>query len=128
MDSFARSLGTCVLFLYPLPQGLRRQSSSWCTQLSWVQTTMPYLTACRASEFRWALACLLSDRKSTRLNSSHGYISYAVFCLKKKINADDLPPAVLEAAAQQAPHVTFVSAQMHSSPRQRVSYSLHGYG
>src|SRR2546429_5302265 len=29
-------------------------------------------------------ACVL-DRKSTRLNSSHGYISYAVFCLKKKI-------------------------------------------
>src|SRR5687768_18260341 len=29
--------------------------------------------------------CLGSgDRKSTRLNSSHGYISYAVFCLKKK--------------------------------------------
>src|SRR2546429_6912424 len=27
------------------------------------------------------------DRKSTRLNSSHGYISYAVFCLKKK-NSD----------------------------------------
>src|SRR2546422_2124613 len=26
----------------------------------------------------------LLDRKSTRLNSSHGYISYAVFCLKKK--------------------------------------------
>src|SRR2546429_1065616 len=29
---------------------------------------------------------LTSDRKSTRLNSSHGYISYAVFCLKKKKN------------------------------------------
>src|SRR2546429_1648155 len=27
------------------------------------------------------------DRKSTRLNSSHGYISYAVFCLKKKKKA-----------------------------------------
>src|SRR2546429_6450771 len=26
----------------------------------------------------------VTDRKSTRLNSSHGYISYAVFCLKKK--------------------------------------------
>src|SRR5687768_17889775 len=26
----------------------------------------------------------IKDRKSTRLNSSHGYISYAVFCLKKK--------------------------------------------
>src|SRR2546422_1150650 len=32
--------------------------------------------ACRAPRKR--------DRKSTRLNSSHGYISYAVFCLKKK--------------------------------------------
>src|SRR2546422_60088 len=31
------------------------------------------------------------DRKSTRLNSSHGYISYAVFCLKKKKNHDFLP-------------------------------------
>src|SRR2546429_3701734 len=30
-----------------------------------------------------------TDRKSTRLNSSHGYISYAVFCLKKKtLHAD----------------------------------------
>src|SRR2546422_6208025 len=28
--------------------------------------------------------CGRGDRKSTRLNSSHGYISYAVFCLKKK--------------------------------------------
>src|SRR2546422_4557190 len=28
------------------------------------------------------------DRKSTRLNSSHGYISYAVFCLKKKKKQD----------------------------------------
>src|SRR5256884_2146526 len=31
-----------------------------------------------------ALRLGLQDRKSTRLNSSHGYISYAVFCLKKK--------------------------------------------
>src|SRR2546429_1847201 len=30
------------------------------------------------------------DRKSTRLNSSHGYISYAVFCLKKKKNTSKL--------------------------------------
>src|SRR2546422_4430925 len=36
-----------------------------------------------------------TDRKSTRLNSSHGYISYAVFCLKKKnkkIARDDVRP------------------------------------
>src|SRR5687768_17774119 len=32
------------------------------------------------------LAYAVQDRKSTRLNSSHGYISYAVFCLKKKKN------------------------------------------
>src|SRR2546429_5064408 len=31
------------------------------------------------------------DRKSTRLNSSHGYISYAVFCLKKKNNGTNTP-------------------------------------
>src|SRR5687768_18023184 len=30
----------------------------------------------------------VEDRKSTRLNSSHGYISYAVFCLKKKKERD----------------------------------------
>src|SRR2546422_2136675 len=30
----------------------------------------------------------ITDRKSTRLNSSHGYISYAVFCLKKKKKAE----------------------------------------
>src|SRR2546429_5951479 len=32
------------------------------------------------------------DRKSTRLNSSHGYISYAVFCLKKKTHVHDRKP------------------------------------
>src|SRR5687768_17839735 len=34
--------------------------------------------------FRDVQVTLAEDRKSTRLNSSHGYISYAVFCLKKK--------------------------------------------
>src|SRR2546422_3207619 len=33
-----------------------------------------------------AISASTRDRKSTRLNSSHGYISYAVFCLKKKKN------------------------------------------
>src|SRR2546422_7314707 len=43
-----------------------------------------YVTTAPAS----AAGELLSqpDRKSTRMNSSHGYISYAVFCLKKKKN------------------------------------------
>src|SRR2546422_6161274 len=41
-------------------------------------------------------AGLTGDRKSTRLNSSHGYISYAVFCLKKK-------RATLSASQRRAP-------------------------
>src|SRR2546429_9101867 len=48
----------------------------------------PLSVSCRchglaASEFI-IIHNALADRKSTRLNSSHGYISYAVFCLKKK--------------------------------------------
>src|SRR2546429_7073972 len=55
-----------------------------------------FLSAAAAAAGGLALACvdratgvamlppLTADRKSTRLNSSHGYISYAVFCLKKK--------------------------------------------
>src|SRR2546430_8952554 len=34
--------------------------------------------------FLWAPSKFVADRKSTRLNSSHSQISYAVFCLKKK--------------------------------------------
>src|SRR5688572_31646430 len=40
---------------------------------------------------RWAnWTQYLEDRKSTRLNSSHSQISYAVFCLKKKNKAKDI--------------------------------------
>src|SRR3989449_3845461 len=42
--------------------------------------------------------CVQSDRKSTRLNSSHGYISYAVFCLKKKKKLHRRLPAPLDNA------------------------------
>src|SRR2546429_4259944 len=42
------------------------------------------------------------DRKSTRLNSSHGYISYAVFCLKKKKN-DHAPTCTSARTASPAP-------------------------
>src|SRR3989449_4972470 len=47
-----------------------------------------------ASDAKLAYATLLiGDRKSTRLNSSHGYISYAVFCLKKKKKKNKLQQA-----------------------------------
>src|SRR5256884_1469508 len=45
----------------------------------------PEQIAARASQEFPLARDLREDRKSTRLNSSHGYISYAVFCLKKKI-------------------------------------------
>ena len=47
------------------------------TSANWVEQTSPFLDSAML------LAALL-DRKSTRLNSSHTTISYAVFCLKKK--------------------------------------------
>src|SRR2546422_1492795 len=43
-----------------------------------------------AGDQRPDLALARRDRKSTRLNSSHGYISYAVFCLKKKTKQQSL--------------------------------------
>src|SRR2546429_2322996 len=46
------------------------------------QVTVRPVRACPAA----SRGVALRDRKSTRLNSSHGYISYAVFCLKKKID------------------------------------------
>src|SRR2546422_4011485 len=47
------------------------------TSISKIARPSPQPTAAAVSATR-------QDRKSTRLNSSHGYISYAVFCLKKK--------------------------------------------
>src|SRR5205809_5692957 len=41
-------------------------------------------SGCSPPPSRSQSSCNGIDRKSTRLNSSHGYISYAVFCLKKK--------------------------------------------
>src|SRR2546429_2429796 len=43
------------------------------------------------------------DRKSTRLNSGHGYISYAVFCLKKKKKHTNLHHIVAYAHLHRAP-------------------------
>src|SRR2546422_3286098 len=69
--------------------------SSWQLVLTWgilvglgTGTTAMVLGATVVSRWfvsrRGTVMGVLTDRKSTRLNSSHGYISYAVFCLKKK--------------------------------------------
>src|SRR2546429_5515115 len=51
----------------------------------------------------------ITDRKSTRLNSSHGYISYAVFCLKKKKNM----PLRVDSYRAGAAAPTHVAHQQH---------------
>src|SRR2546422_5986894 len=55
---------------------------AWCRRLSAPPTRRPDWG--ERSPCPSAPRASLRDRKSTRLNSSHGYISYAVFCLKKK--------------------------------------------
>src|SRR2546422_6824119 len=74
-------------------------------------TLFPYTTLFRSPENIWmrvrpsgvteasssrnlARVSVVKDRKSTRLNSSHGYISYAVFCLKKKKNFRNIMESV----------------------------------
>src|SRR5256886_3786872 len=44
----------------------------------------PYQLQAEMGLTKWAEVAVFQDRKSTRLNSSHSQISYAVFCLKKK--------------------------------------------
>src|SRR3989442_13119752 len=50
----------------------------------WAPRSAPCWSAARISSKRQGWCGKCSDRKSTRLNSSHVRISYAVFCLKKK--------------------------------------------
>src|SRR5205809_1960099 len=59
------------------------------------------------------------DRKSTRLNSSHGYISYAVFCLKKKTYRSRACYNQLTLRSN-----LFISCQQHP-PRLLLSHSPH---
>src|SRR2546422_8371650 len=59
------------------------------TRLDFINATQAALRGDERKPIRWIAEQhtwpkLATDRKSTRLNSSHGYISYAVFCLKKK--------------------------------------------
>src|SRR6266550_3435398 len=57
----------------PIPTTLARSRSAGSLRNAALMVVIAFCVAAR-------------DRKSTRLNSSHGYISYAVFCLKKKKN------------------------------------------
>src|SRR2546429_1174793 len=60
------------------PSALKSTATAECDELSALYAFLVERAAVKSVGLFWP------DRKSTRLNSSHGYISYAVFCLKKK--------------------------------------------
>src|SRR3712207_8180589 len=62
-----------------MPGGVPRTST-----LALTNATLPYALQLANKGWKQALRDNPADRKSTRLNSSHANISYAVFCLKKK--------------------------------------------
>src|SRR2546429_7047171 len=81
---------------------------------------MTLLTTClteRRGPYQ-GLARIRLDRKSTRLNSSHGYISYADLCLEKK-NEPPKEPAGLHSATSRQPTYAQVSA-----PNEMLVYHL----
>src|SRR2546422_111323 len=77
-----------------VPSGDQRASdpftrNRWCDPSAlMIQRAESHLSSTLLTQRRVYTICeptdRTTDRKSTRLNSSHGYISYAVFCLKKK--------------------------------------------
>src|SRR6266436_8284251 len=76
-DVAVTGVQTCALPIWPLTCS---SSKSWIFSGNCSRT--PRETAILSAR----------DRKSTRLNSSHGYISYAVFCLKKKLIVEKFLP------------------------------------
>src|SRR5947209_17340806 len=58
------------------------------SNLALIRTLLDDFRSEAAYEIHFTLFCFMADRKSTRLNSSHANISYAVFCLKKKTNTN----------------------------------------
>src|SRR3712207_9005599 len=74
-----------LVFSVPRRYGLSREDAADITQLTFTilfqsMDTLPEESTLGA----WLTTVARRDRKSTRLNSSHANISYAVFCLKKK--------------------------------------------
>src|SRR5258708_27155278 len=71
---------------------------------------------CRMSSASQARAPAQGDRKSTRLNSSHQIISYAVFCLKKKKgNAIELRPRLWHPITQRRESIADLQTRVHEA-------------
>src|SRR5947209_12826430 len=75
----SKNLATIKSPLFNHPWGMATNSGTWANMDYW---SHDYYDAYMHHNVK--IAFFTSDRKSTRLNSSHANISYAVFCLKKK--------------------------------------------
>src|SRR5256886_9029210 len=71
----------------------------------------------------------IRDRKSTRLNSSHSQISYAVFCLKKKNRQLTQPSLLISSVVKlyMSPTSPFCTLCMHLLNRRYSHQCLHSY-
>src|SRR2546429_7271061 len=93
-------------------------------------TLFPYTTLFRSGETNYSNGPVLhkeadvsaikptkkaADRKSTRLNSSHGYISYAVFCLKKKKKNENSLQRETKRYSQRATHCDLWCHGIHAT-------------
>src|SRR5438034_11655649 len=76
------------LDLHSFPTRRSSDLSLLCVRSSEPPPRLPPSIFLAAAKVRLTAPRFSSDRKSTRLNSSHTVISYAVFCLKKKNNED----------------------------------------
>src|SRR2546422_2274446 len=87
-----------------IPHTSGRHSSASASNGQLASRTSPFVRAGSKPHSSSTVTASLRDRKSTRLNSSHGYISYAVFCLKKKKQTErrtSLKPPEHEASVPQ---------------------------
>src|SRR2546429_3765211 len=118
-----------TLFRSTVAEGIRRAHAYEPLDLAWFEEPLPAEDL--GGHARLAASTSLPiavgesiyhprDRKSTRLNSSHGYISYAVFCLKKKKTAS--VSSNFLCCRLQAHHFLYTYQQPRSArPRSRGS-------
>src|SRR5687768_18179576 len=83
--------GSCVAVLQQKPPVLFRSDA-----IRTPATDIDHRSAITVQVLTHMRLAAPADRKSTRLNSSHGYISYAVFCLKKKTQRSNDPRRALQ--------------------------------
>src|SRR2546430_15922633 len=89
LSFFFNDTATTEIYTLSLHDALPISKQSWRLRMSLPRTGVCARAATLQIRPNRACACVNKpDRKSTRLNSSHSQISYAVFCLKKKKNTD----------------------------------------